>query len=810
MALKVWLPLNGNLKNNGTSNSVIAVSGATVNTSGKLGSCYSFDGSDDYISITDSNLYSIFKGGAQPFSIAMWVYHADSTRAILFGDYGLSGSISFNIELYTSHGVRFYWNANPDYNTTIDVGASTWTHIAITYDGSSLCSYKNGSLVNTRSGALASLSKTSGAFYLGRDSRTGTTVLNGRLNDVRIYDHCLSVTEIKEIARGLVCHYPLDNQNEIAATSYNKYSGDYAAGSSSSASFTKTKLANERGYKYTYNYTGNGSNIWPNIYFPYFTFTAGKKHVYSLKVRCNIWTAGSLTLRGARCGNDYYGCASTEICSLAKADGQWHEYYVTQQLDATFNASGTTKDTNPHMELYCSNLNGNGTVYNFDIDIKDVQVVESDVYIPYTENSFLSSTIPDISGLGNNGTITGTLAYENNPPRNYFSAKFISGTKVSATKGFVVAGNPTFTVNFWLKMTGGTYTQWSDVVSFTGNAQIRLETSNTSGTSISWYNYPIGTSSGFGSKAITAGQWYMVTMTCDGSNFKFYYDGALTQTVAVSGTTWTPNGAFSLGDTGMLCNISDFRIYATALSATDIKNLYEASQKIDNKDVIHSFDYNEQSTISLAKNTTTVGSLSEFTALQCLKYDTKTYMEPDGSAWVRIFHHSNPASKLFASGNTFANSVYIDADRWFNFQVCNDVSTWEFMIKQKAESTTATESKYRWIQTKNPMTAVFADVASASITKVTTSGYSSFSHGGLYKIQSNTYLCTNNGTNGNWWGAVGAWTNHQSGIPAWAGVIVKTGYEDVYLRIDNLTDATPVNAQFKKSGIMTASQFIEM
>jgi hypothetical protein len=48
-------------------------------------------------------------------------------------------------------------------------------------------------------------------YYLGRDSRTGTTAFNGRLNDFRIYDHALSEKEVKEIAKGLILHYKLDN-----------------------------------------------------------------------------------------------------------------------------------------------------------------------------------------------------------------------------------------------------------------------------------------------------------------------------------------------------------------------------------------------------------------------------------------------------------------------------------------------------------------------------------------------------------------------------------------------------------------------
>ena len=143
MSLRVWLPLNGDLRNFGCSDVEITNNGATINDSGKIGKCYSFDGSDDYISLTDSLLYNIFKGGTTPFSIAMWVYHNDSTRAILFGDYNLTGAINFNIELTTSHTVRFYWASSPDYNTTINVGNQVWTHIILVYDGTKLLSYKN-------------------------------------------------------------------------------------------------------------------------------------------------------------------------------------------------------------------------------------------------------------------------------------------------------------------------------------------------------------------------------------------------------------------------------------------------------------------------------------------------------------------------------------------------------------------------------------------------------------------------------------------------------------------------------------------
>ena len=65
MALQIWLPLNGNLDNNGLSNITVTNYGATVDDNGKIGKCYSFDGTDDYASIPFNNF-------GNNFSISLW------------------------------------------------------------------------------------------------------------------------------------------------------------------------------------------------------------------------------------------------------------------------------------------------------------------------------------------------------------------------------------------------------------------------------------------------------------------------------------------------------------------------------------------------------------------------------------------------------------------------------------------------------------------------------------------------------------------------------------------------------------------
>jgi hypothetical protein len=46
MALRVWLPLNGTLENKGISDVTVTNNGATVDNNGKIGKCYSFNGTN--------------------------------------------------------------------------------------------------------------------------------------------------------------------------------------------------------------------------------------------------------------------------------------------------------------------------------------------------------------------------------------------------------------------------------------------------------------------------------------------------------------------------------------------------------------------------------------------------------------------------------------------------------------------------------------------------------------------------------------------------------------------------------------------
>ena len=84
------------------------------------------------------------------------------------------------------------------------------------------------------------------------------------------------------------------------------------------------------------------------------------------------------------------------------------------------------------------------------------------------------------------------------------------------------------------------------------------------------------------------GNWHMLTMTYDGLNIKRYVDAILKGTQAASGNIDRANDKFVFGhgtSTGYYCKeayLSDARLYATALTAEQVLELYNTSATIDN------------------------------------------------------------------------------------------------------------------------------------------------------------------------------------------------------------------------------------
>ena len=211
MSLQLWLPLTKDSRNYGATNSNITVNNATVNTNGKLGSCYSFNGTSSYLLGT----HNFITNNLQDWTFSCWMkINATTAGQTLFSCRTSVSSTGITVFYYGSQwyiddGAR--WQFTP----TVTIAKDTWYHVCvIRKKGVGKYLYINGVLDSSTAttGTPTIISTTN--YTIGASQNTSTTAsgnwVNGYLNDIRFYDHAISMAELKEISKGLVVHYKLD------------------------------------------------------------------------------------------------------------------------------------------------------------------------------------------------------------------------------------------------------------------------------------------------------------------------------------------------------------------------------------------------------------------------------------------------------------------------------------------------------------------------------------------------------------------------------------------------------------------------
>lgn len=757
MPLRIWLPLNNSFENRGIDGASVTT-GGVFETPGKLSEyCWR---SSARISVP----YTY--GSTERLSVCMWV-KPNSARAwtSVFG-WGNTSTRQNRIEVNADAGTTYYFFGSNDclVNSNLNVAENftnaVWHHFAMVADGTNVRFYLDGALSKTspqRSQVSATFDGTN-TFYFGGYNDT----YNGYYNDVRVYDHALSQKEVAELAKGMMLHIPM-------------YAGYPGIGTNIAKGTSSTPVAYSIGqYCTRMQYDTN-----------FYGLKAGDTFTFCFKV-----TAPAD--RGISAGVQYYtdnDHRTSVINSNTIPAGTTGYTYLTSTISSS--QRGYTQ-----MELLINNvdpsLTTSATCY-----VSEVKLERGSIRTPWSPDASSSQftsdySIKDCSGyqvqIGTTGTVPSVTG---DSPRYGMSASFDgAGACLWPIPDPINSSTREFTISVWFKTTttsgnqciwNGRTTTGAAVAIFLIGSGIRVDDSNmnTSG-------------------SVSTNTWYHLTVTWkSGGNKVIYLNGEQKTTVA-AGTLSKSNvnasiGRSSSGDSLASSNyfsgqMSDFRIYATALTAAQVKELYDAPISVANTGACLAEQFTEGATgISFAK--TGVISCNGISSLPG-KYDPEVLIEPDGSCWAHIGHHADPTTYKFASDDPFATGVWKDDRRFLDASYCDLVGKWEFMVMQKADSS-ASVKKYRWVQSVNPNTAVYEDVPSSAVTKNTGTGYTSFSTGGIYKFNSSAYYVTNNGHKGNWWGAIGAWSAHQGGIPGWAGTVVKDGgHLDLYIRIDNVTFST--------------------
>jgi hypothetical protein len=172
------------------------ISGATWTTAGKNGAALSFNGTSARVDIADHNSLDLTTG----MTLEAWVYPTalgTSWRSIILKENGsaLAYGLYANENVARPSAYVHIGSAEPSAAGTSALAVNTWSHLAATYDGSTIRIYVNGVQVGSRT-QTGSIAVSTGALRIGGNTVWGEWFA-GRIDDVRIYNRALSAAEIQ-------------------------------------------------------------------------------------------------------------------------------------------------------------------------------------------------------------------------------------------------------------------------------------------------------------------------------------------------------------------------------------------------------------------------------------------------------------------------------------------------------------------------------------------------------------------------------------------------------------------------------------
>lgn len=621
MSLMVWLPLNGDLKNQGLAN----VAGSQLGTinwpAGKIGKAlYAGNGNQVENGVSyNSNLVSIL---GSEFSAAIWVYpkgnHVHYNGTFLSSGNWNNQCWSFGVSQDNTQVDVF--GAGYNHYITCSVPVNTWTHLVCTHKNGITKLYKNGIYVGQLSGEANALTSDASNFCVGRETyASGYFSFNGYINDVRLYNHCLSAKEVKEISKGLVLHYKLTGNGQENLLKNTNFDSRYTSGTTSQ--HTSLLASDWDGYnsgvgnattvyhahltqldgQYVYRYVRNSSNSWLGIQQQIKDkTTVGTTYTFSCELYrvsgTNYPNGGHYTKASSSASGNFQ--TWFELTDFKNAPvGQWIRYSTTMTLPASCYI-------NDGVSFYIyGHTGGNGEFLmrhpKLEVGSKATPWIPSSSDAIYTSLGFNSTTEYDCSGYNHNGTKV-KVTVSTDTPRyktcNAFLGSTVDNTSNTLTgAAYITAGLPlpassALTVSWWGKIIkycrGG-------IFETTGVTSDYVNGTDYSTTAIANWDHTFRVYNGssyvnlYSNMGIPNSSWQLNTITFDGANVKYYKNGALVSTSALTGTLPAFNGIkIGIGKAGGVYrqiqqHVSDFRIYVTALTADDIKELYQIPIAID-------------------------------------------------------------------------------------------------------------------------------------------------------------------------------------------------------------------------------------
>lgn len=591
MALQVWIPFNGNTNNQGLSGITLTgsplswdtgIGGKSAKWNGDTSNVVHYDGSE--FNYTDN------------FSFCAWINHdyshaSSSTAHFIFtvgrADYGGFG---YGFQVTSSNTVRVWFGTSCLATVCPE---NEWHHIAGIVREHKLYVYVDGILGYSETPTTLPTYSDGKGLGIGCFHHAGGDIYPyyGKLADFRIYDHPLSIKELKDISKGLILHYPMNQPekcrniatNAIIASMHNFYSATRTYDSG-----TKTFTITTTGVSESWGCGIEMGTSAGKIIVPY-----GKRLCVSFEVYCPEECKFAIDVNNyANSGSNWSGNDNDQYQDARIINKPstipantwtkiWFSYANTSSSNTNkvdlYDGSGfgvirTASDTS--MTYYIKNL-------KYELQEASVKTGPGSMYTPAWEDFDSNHNVEyDISGFNNHGSLTTqTMPNLYNDSPMYNKCYLFNGTThcISAPSNF---SSDDITVVFWFKRNADTnsrqflFTVWDGFTcELDESNNLRFAIRTTDGSQI-WCNsdQTITVSSGWT-------QFCGTFKKCTG--LKIYVNGALKNTTnLLTPIAWNISNSYigkyppvSSTETFNGC-LSDIRVYCTALSDSDVKELY--------------------------------------------------------------------------------------------------------------------------------------------------------------------------------------------------------------------------------------------
>lgn len=608
MGLQIWLPLNGNLENKGLGEINNIQGTPSYRANGKIGSALELN---TKITISSNQLANL-----STFTLCFWVNVNSSTSLttnwtdiIGFNDISSTGTqgifrceTCYNLTNWEgAHWHDNYVNAmlgskisGTEIHTKND---DIWCHCVLVCNNkiSKISFYTNGELTGEFVHNGGTINST-GTFYLG-----DTNNIVGAINDVRFYDEALSPMQIKLISQGLVAHYLLNNSgipNNPNLLKKQIKESAWILWGYGDATREKITIDNKVWAHVVQNDTTryNGFSIPPENngividhnrqYIISFTAKSGNNQPNSEMI---VWWHWRSTEGGANISQ-----SSVKI-NISDNTPRRYSYIIPKYSNATYDVN--------RINIMMGSYKANNEVYFTDIKFEEGDTATS--WIPneedaeYTALGFNDNTEYDVSGYCHNGTKYNITDYTSDTPRYSVATKF-NGSSCIKNNNFNLSGK-IWSVSCWYyKSENPTGYEGLFCLSKNSGSDADKKIAAMLNTRRIWYK---GESGSLSISKLKIAEWTLLTMTCDGTVVKIYENGTLIGSYNAGNEILDANDlvigarassadaeSTSVYFTGQ---ISDFRIYATTLSESDIQSLYNNSGFLDSSGNIYATEYTE-------------------------------------------------------------------------------------------------------------------------------------------------------------------------------------------------------------------------